>query len=223
MRSIYDFVPAPVGHWRMNDNAASAVVVDSTGAKNGTYKDGGVNVNTSTGSVAGKKNLALDLDTNEHIDIGNHGSSIKSIAVWCKPDAVDVTDYLIDLNGIDYITIVNGTVTQNGFGTGTQIIYVDGVVAATVTADWHLIILTSTDGFTASDLDIGRLGGVGYFNGLVDNVMFFDTVLTVRQAMKLAGFRGKEPIYRSRPNKLFHANINNKNGIFGGVKEGCMI
>lgn len=198
----------------MNDNAANAVVVDSAGTKNGTYKDGGVNVNTSTGSVAGKKNFALDLDTNENVDVGNHGSSIKSIAIWCKPDAVNVTDYLISLNGTDYIRIVNGTVTKNGFGTGTQIIYVDGVVAATVTANWHLISLTSTDGFTASDLDIGKKPPVGYFNGLVDDVMIFDVVLTARQGKKLADFlRGRESIYGPRPNRIFHTNI--YNGIFG--------
>jgi len=116
--------------------------------------------------------------TDDYIDIGNQGSDVKSIAMWCRPDAINVTDYLIDLNGTDYITIVNGTVTQNGFATGTQVIYVDGIVASTVTANWHLVVLTSTDGFTASDLDIGRLEGGGYFDGLMDNVMIFSKELT---------------------------------------------
>jgi len=68
---------------------------------------------------------------------------------------------------------------------------------------------------------IGRYH-TNYANGLIDNVMFFDKELTARQVMKLADFRGREPLYHARPNKIYHKNINNKNSIFGGVKEGCI-
>ena len=76
--------------------------------------------------------------------------------------------------------------TVNGFAAGsTEVIYVDGVVGTTVTANWHHIVITATVGFTASDLDIGRLQGSGYFDGLIDNVMLFDTTLNIDEAKAL--------------------------------------
>ena len=178
-----------VAHWKCNDNAATTTVIDDLGGSNGVYTDNVTGVNTSTGSVASNSGVgtALDLDTDEWIDVGNQASSIKTISLWCNPDAVNVTDYLIDLNGTDYITIVNGTVIVNGFAASTEVIYVDGVVATTVTANWHHVVITATSGFTASDLDIGRLGGSGYFDGLIDNVMLFDTTLNIDQVKSLYG------------------------------------
>lgn len=128
--------------------------------------------------VAGKINGAFDFNgTSDFGQVGDTESDVKSIVMWVNPDAVGVTDSIIDLNGTDYITIVNGTVTKNGFATGTQIIYVDGVVASIVTANWHLIILTSTVGFDANDLDIGRKGS-SYFGGLIDSIMLYSVVLS---------------------------------------------
>lgn len=126
---------------------------------------------------AGKIKGAFDFNgSSDFGEVGDIEADVKFIAMWVNPDAVNVTDFLIDLNGTDYITIVNGTVTKNGFGTGTQIIYVDGVVASTVTANWHFVVLTSTVGFDAHDLEIGRLEGSGYFAGLMDNVMLWNRI-----------------------------------------------
>ena len=177
-----------IAHWKCNDNAASTTVLDGVGSSNGVYTDNAAGVNTSTGSVASKAGVgtALDLDTDEWIDVGNQAGSVKSISLWCNPDSVTATtDYLIDLDGTNYITIVNGTVTVNGFAASTEVIYVDGAVGTTVTANWHHIVITATAAFTASDLDIGRLQGSGYFDGLIDNVMLFDTTLNIDQVKAL--------------------------------------
>ena len=72
MRSIYDAVPVPIARWSMDDNAASAVVVDDIGSHNGTYKDGSGNINTSTGSVPGRINRALDFDGDEYVEVVDH-------------------------------------------------------------------------------------------------------------------------------------------------------
>ena len=155
---------------------------------------------------AGKINGAFDFNgSSDYIEIADISSDVKSIAIWCNPDAVDVTDYLIDLNGTDYITIVSGTVIKNGFATGTQIIYVGGIVASTVTANWHLIVLTSTVGFTADDLDIGQVGGVGYFDGLIDNVMIFNIELSAEQVKQIynAG-RGTEYLDERMPRSRYN-------------------
>lgn len=175
----------PIAHWPLNDNAASAAVQDVAGTANGAYTDLAAEDNTEDGTTTGKVNSALDLDTDEWVNVGKQGGSVKTISLWCSPDAVNVTDYLIDLNGTDYITIVNGTVTVNGFAASTEVIYVDGVVASTVTTAWHHIVITSTAGFLASDLEVGRLEGSGYFNGIMDNVMLFSDTLTAAEIRRL--------------------------------------
>lgn len=204
-----------VGHWKMDDNANTNTVLDSIGGNNGVYTDNITPVDTDTGSTAGKLRTALDLDSDEWIDVGDISLNIKSIAFWCKPDSVTATtDYVIDLDGTNYITIVNGTVTKNGFSSGTQIIYVNGVVATTiVTTTYQFVVLTSTLAVDTDDLDIGRLESSGYFNGKIDNVMLFDKVLTAREVKYLYnGGRGRESIgqrdIRSRYSDFYRKRYN---------------
>ena len=176
-----------VAHWKCNDNAATTTVVDDLGANDGVYTDNVTGVNTSTGSVASKAGVgtALDLDTDEWINVGNAGVNVRSISMWINPDAVNVTGYPIDLNGTDYVKHTNATLSVGGFAGSTEVIYVDGAIGTTITANWHHIVITATAAFTASDLDIGRLEGSGYFDGLVDNVMLFDTTLNPDQVKAL--------------------------------------
>ena len=178
-----------IANWKCNDNAATTTVVDDLGANNGVYTDNVTGVNTSTGSVASNSGVgtALDLDTDEWINVGNAGLSVRSISMWINPDAVNVTGYPIDLNGTDYVKHTNATLSVGGFAASTKVIYVDGVVGTTITANWHHIVVTATASFTASDLDIGRLEGSGYFNGLIDRVMLFDITLNIDQAKALYG------------------------------------
>ncbi len=112
-------------HWPMNDNAASTAVVDAVGSNPGVYTDNVTPVNTSTGSVAGVNSLALDLDTDEWIDVNGMSVNVKTITFWCNPDSVAGNDYPIDLDYSNYISIESGVVTVTGFA-GTQVIYVNG-------------------------------------------------------------------------------------------------
>lgn len=90
------FYSKTVAHWKMNDNAASATVVDAMGTYNGTYIDKDGDLNTDTGASTGKINGALDFDgsqaeagTDEYIDTGNSFQSVLqgsfSISMWVKP------------------------------------------------------------------------------------------------------------------------------------------
>jgi len=127
-----------------------------------------------------------DLDTDGWIDVGNIAAGIKSIAMWVKPDAIDVTDYPIDLDEGIFLRIVNGILQVPGGFPGTNIRYVDGVVGATVTANWHLISWTTTVDFAfANDLDIGRVEGSGYFNGIIDNIMLFTRILSAEESKSI--------------------------------------
>lgn len=176
-----------IAHWKLNDNVASTTVLDGVGSSNGVYTDNATGVNTSTGTVASKSGVGtgLDFDTDEWVNVGNQAGSVKSISLWCNPDAVNVTGHLIDLNGTDYIKQTNATLSVGGFAGSTEVIYVDGAVGATLTANWHHVVVTATAAFTAGDLDIGRLEGSEYFNGLIDNVMLFDTTLNIDQVKAL--------------------------------------
>lgn len=123
--------------------------------------------------------------TDDFIDIGNHGGAIKSIVVWVKAtDIVADFDYPIDLNGTDFMVIGAGTVSANGFAGST--IYIDGVVASTITAGkWHFIALTVSSAKTASDFDIGRAEGQGLFDGLIGETMLFDIALDATQVKSI--------------------------------------
>jgi hypothetical protein len=120
-----------------------------------------------------------------YVDIGAGPSSVKTITLWVKPDAVNVTDEPIDLNGTDYLTIVNGTLTKNGFAAGTQVLYTNGVAAAvTVTTNWTHIGITDTTGRNASDFDIARVTAA-YHDGLVGDVRLYSTVLTAADILSI--------------------------------------
>ncbi len=124
--------------------------------------------------------------SNNFIDVGNEGNSIKSVVLWVNPARIVGNDYPIDLNGTDYLSIETGTLTKNGFAGGTTVLYTDGVAAATtITANWHFIAITDTSAKTASDLDIGQVGGVGFFTGLIGEVLLSTSVLTVTDIVSL--------------------------------------
>jgi len=168
-----------IGHW---DFRLGTIADQTSNSNNGTF--GG----TPYWSKYNKgRCLVLDGST-DYIDIGNEGSSIKSIFIRFKPNSITATtDYLIDLNGTDYITIVNGTITVNGFGGASTNIFVNGIDISTIAnaIDFHDILIVSDTGFTASDLDIGRLEGTGFTSGLISEVFISTTELTASEASQL--------------------------------------
>ena len=77
-----------IAHYKMNDDAATAVVVDETGDHDGTYKNASGNLNTDTGASTGKINGAIDCNgTSDYIEIADHDdltptTSGFSISAW---------------------------------------------------------------------------------------------------------------------------------------------
>jgi len=65
-----------IAHYKLNDNAASATVIDATGVYNGTYKDAGGNENTSNGSTANSRGVGTCLDfdhaNSEYVEIADN-------------------------------------------------------------------------------------------------------------------------------------------------------
>lgn len=93
-----------IAHYKMNDDAATAVVVDATSDHNGTYKDAGGDLNTDTGASTGKINGALDFDgTDECIEIADHDDFTPaltpfSISAWVYMH--DATSFPIATKGV---------------------------------------------------------------------------------------------------------------------------
>lgn len=110
MASLKDYL---VAHYKLNDDAATAVVVDETGSYDGTYKDAGGDLNTDTGTVPGKILSALEFDGDEFVDLGDTFQSTFrsswSISLWFKVDdgrpAPNQT-FCGHIVGPDYINIV---------------------------------------------------------------------------------------------------------------------
>lgn len=157
-------------YYGFNDN--STLVWDqSQNGKNGTASGSPVPLFPGFDLTAG---------SSQYVDVGTGPTSVNTVAMWVKMDDITAnTDYPIDLNGTDYLTIVNGVLTQNGFAGGTAVLYTDGVAAATAIslATWHHIGITDTSAKNANDLDIGR-EGANYTSGVVADVRLYSGVLT---------------------------------------------
>ena len=119
----------------------------------------------------------------QYIDIGAGPASVKTVSLWIKQDDIAANEFPIDLNGTDYISVVSGAVTVNGFTAAK--LYVDGAlgtsgVTAIAATTWSHIVVTDTTAANASDLDIGRVTAA-YYDGLISDVRLYSTVRTARQ------------------------------------------
>lgn len=122
--------------------------------------------------------------SDDFIDVGNQGGAIKTVAVWILSPDVQTASFPLDLNGTDFFKIEGGDLDPGGFVGRT--LYIDGVAGVAVSNDtWHCAGLTIATAKTASDLDIGRVGGVGLFTGSIGEVLLFDRELVVADMKSL--------------------------------------
>ena len=123
---------------------------------------------------------------NVGINIGTGPTSVKTTALWIKPNDVAGTDSLIQLNGTDYLTVVTGTLTASigGFLGGVSVKYVDGVAGTTLTANWHHIAITDT---SAKNASVCRTGDVNSatLDGSIADIRLYDRVLTADEMKSL--------------------------------------
>ena len=141
---------------------------------------GASSITGATWNASGKYNSALDFDGNDYVHIGDTGQAVKAVSLWVKPNAVDVIEEPLDLDGTHYVKIDNGTVTGQGFASPT--VYINGISgASTITTGWNHIVITTGTGIDADDLDIGRLDDSNYFAGLIDEVKIYNYEPTAEQ------------------------------------------
>ena len=152
--------------------------------------------NGKTGTIVGAVSCqgligrALQFDgVDDYVDIGNQGSSIKSIEFIFKPASIGVLGYLVDLNGTDIITQMLNNIYINNFAGATKVIYVNGVpfqngvgTNLPVAGVFYHVIVTLSLGFLTSDLDLMRQEGIGFGLGVLDEVRFYTKQLTAAEA-----------------------------------------
>ena len=165
------------------------------------------------GNEAGDYALVFD-GTDDYVDIGNVATGIKTISFWVEADDISThTDYVIDLNGTDYIKIVNGEVTVNNIDSPTYYInaIADERTIATIDAWYHVAITTAT-GMVADDVDIGRVEGVDteFFFGKIDEVRLWNDVRTAAEILTYYNKSYPNP-YDDNTLKLYY-KLNNGSG-----------
>ena len=165
------------------------------------------------GNEAGDYALVFD-GTDDYVDIGNVATGIKTISFWVEADDISThTDYVIDLNGTDYIKIVNGEVTVNNIDSPTY--YINAVAGertiATIDAWYHVAITTAT-GIVADDVDIGRVEGIDteFFFGKIDEVRLWNDVRTASEILTYYNKSYPNP-YDDNTLKLYY-KLNNGSG-----------
>jgi hypothetical protein len=121
------------------------------------------------------------------VDVGNVHGDIQTISFWVSADDISAhTDYVLDLNGVAYITIIfngtQGSVTAVGITSPTYYLNaVSGEQTITAVDTWYHVAITTATSINASDVTIGGLlenPGPGYFNGKIDEVRTWDDIRT---------------------------------------------
>jgi hypothetical protein len=141
-----------------------------------------VNISTSTFYISGKLGQGLNFDgIDDYISAGNVSSSINTVSFWIKTR--NTTKKIMDLNGNESIESIVGTISANSFTSPT--IYINGVVASTITANtWYHVVITTNTPVNASAVEIGRIGS-SYFQGILDDVRFYNRSLSINEVKQL--------------------------------------
>jgi hypothetical protein len=92
VEGLYDWGPAPVGWWKLDEGAGSSAVDSSDNEKTGTLKNGPTR-------TTGKLGQGIQFDGNDdYISIGDLNTNAKSVSFWVKPNTVSSSNVL-NLNG----------------------------------------------------------------------------------------------------------------------------
>ena len=202
----------PVLEMKLDENTGT-----TTNSTSGTFTG---TLTTGPTWATGKIGRAVSFDgSDDFVDIGTGPTSVKTVEFWVYPTTT--TEYPLDLNGTAYVWINAGTVTAQGFTSAT--IYVNGRVSSTLTAgSWQHVSVTTATALNASDLDIGRIEGVGNHEGKIDQVVLYDYTRT--QAQVAYDYNRGKPVGHWRLDECQGATANDSsgNGYNGTITIGAL-
>jgi lysophospholipase L1-like esterase len=198
------------GHWKMNDNAASRTVIDSSGnRKNGTALR-----NTDVLHTTGKIDGALIFNgTSDYVNLGNAiGTGAYTKVAWVKREAGATAYNIISGNAGHFLWAPHYTnyMYNNKLTAGHNNIY--NIVQDTVPLDvnvWYQVAVTFDPNVSlgrmvlykngvevneannvplpaaSTNTYIGRFSTGSYFKGAIDNAMIFNRALTAEEIAAL--------------------------------------
>lgn len=105
-----------------------------------------------------------------HIEVAIGPNQVKSVSFWVNPEST--SEHILDLNGSAYIWVDSGVLNATGFV--NPIIYVNGEISSTISADvWQFVTITTDTDINASQLEFGRQDE-NYFTGVLDEIRFYN-------------------------------------------------
>lgn len=197
----------PIAQWKMNDNAADAVVVDSVGTNTGTAQ-----ANTDTLTTNGIINSALMFNgSSDYVALSHQlnltGAVARSVSLWINPQTVAGADRSLICWGInETLTAFDLILQQNGdrlylFNNSADVYANIALVAESwqhcaVTYDGTDIMLYFNGTQIASAAvalntayTVPTIGGNGIagaaFNGSLDDIRIYDVALSSNQVYAL--------------------------------------
>jgi len=180
----------------------------STNEINGTHGAG----SASPSSARGLFNRAYDFDgDNDYVSFGDTTKTIKTFSFWIKSDSIN--EDIMDLDGGSHsISISAGTLIAGGFSSPT--IYIDGIEKTSIDTNWHHISITTDTGILVDDFELGKIN-TSYFDGKIDNLIFYDYVRTQKQVLyDMSGWKNsqKHPIAYYKFDEGYGETINDVSG-----------
>jgi hypothetical protein len=138
-----------------NGSSAGSYTINSVSVKEITNSVRDYSSNHNNAVLYSGTCLSFD-GSNDKIDFGNPGYSMKTVAFWINvADVTSNTEQLMEFQTSNGLSSVDGTITTAGTWTG-KVTYVDGVVADSLTAgNWHRVVLTTTAAITVNDFVVG--------------------------------------------------------------------
>jgi hypothetical protein len=221
----------PISYWGFDEGYGTSTNDTSANNNDGTFGASTAAPSWQTeDQCISSKCLFFD-GTNDVVTVANTINGVQTVSFWAKVQSTSSTQELIDLNGTDYLTSVSGTVTANGFGTET--VYVDGQVGATLTANrWHYVTVTTSSSLSASAIKIGQVS-TNYGQLFMDEVKIYNYARTAAQVkqdfLKGASDKGSSAVLGSSSQSYLSNGLvgywkmdeSAANGCTGGSNDSC--
>jgi Flp pilus assembly pilin Flp len=186
----------PVAYWKLDDSGTS--IADAVGAHTGTLS--GSATEGLPGALGGGTDKAIDFDGSSASIVANASGLgfTWTLEAWLKTSAL-ADGHIVEMAPVAFQVMADGNleVAVTGVGTVTTTVASPGVADGA----WHQVVVTDDGGtvtlyvdghlrtssptldgsaaLTGSQIYIGRsFGGGGYFNGALDEVAVYNTVLS---------------------------------------------
>ncbi len=165
-----------VGHWTFNELTGTTVYDKSGNGNDGTWSGSGDYWNN-----AGRFGSAGEFNgSNDHVGIGNSISEIKTIAFWLKSESL--TTQILELSTTANVELVSGEIILNY--TSSSTVYVNSIANYNVGLDFYHVVIINNNGIDADNINIGKVGSV-YYGGIIDEIRFYNRVLSQREIAEL--------------------------------------